>query len=298
MKFKSWHIGCLVVLVLAALYFLMSVREGMDDPKCPVGAPGISSVTLTGGQKVRLYTQSECSAMGGNFAANGQKNWGMANDGVGECLGTSNGINIGFCNQGAPPSAAAQAVISPLPPPNLAGTWQVNGQSYTGKITQSGDTWTLTPTSTESGWTSITGKFDAGSPTSGSLVYNTPGGPLNMTFTMDSTNTTINGSNGGSFTKIPDPPPPMAAAAPPPASAVPATAAAAMTPAVPAPTPAQSASTTPAYSLSCMAAPVSGMKGSVGMPETPAAWNVNQPPSGWNSKNGYTTGNSSGGWRR
>jgi hypothetical protein len=290
MKVKSWHVVCLLVVVAAALYFLVSVREGMDDPKCPAGAPGISSVTLTGGQKVRLYTQSECSAMGGNFAANGQKNWGMANDSVGECLGTSNGINVGFCNQEAPPSAAAKASISPLPPPVLTGTWKVNGTNYNGKISQSGDTWTLTPTSTESGWSLISGKFDPGSPTSGSLVYTTPGGPLNMTFTIDSAGTTITGSNGGSFTKMPDTPP-MAAAAPPPAAATPA---ASMTPSVPAPSPAQSAATTPAYSLSCMAAPVSGMKGSVGMPETPAAWNVNQPPSGWNSKNGYTTG----GWRK
>jgi hypothetical protein len=45
----------------------------------------------------------------------------------------------------------------------------------------------------------------------------------------------------------------------------------------------------PSYNLTCTASPVSGMKGSVGMPETPAAWNVSQPPSGWNSKNGYTT---------
>jgi hypothetical protein len=45
----------------------------------------------------------------------------------------------------------------------------------------------------------------------------------------------------------------------------------------------------PSYNLTCTASPVSGMKGSVGMPETPAAWNVSQPPSGWNSRNGYTT---------
>lgn len=195
MKVKAWHIGCLVVLVLAALYFLVSVREGMDDPKCPAGAPGISSVTLTGGQSVRLYTAGECSAMGGNFAANGAKNWGMANDSVGECLGTSNGINIGFCNQGAPPSAEAQMAVSP--PPVMGGT---------------------TPM---------------------------PPGPT--------------GTAGG----------------------------ASMTPAVPSPS--QSAASYPAYSLTCMAAPVSGMKGSVGLPETPAAWNVSQPPSGWNSKSGYTT---------
>jgi hypothetical protein len=312
MKVKAWHIGCLVVLVLAALYFLVGVREGLDnpacwgnvvdassgsfisqlgensgmgaivtgpkyktlgdaqtacasdstctgvmktkiptgvgqqsepgyikytgppeivarpglmgipageitflpkipcgsssssassspsatdDPKCPAGAPGISSVTLTGGQSVRLYTAGECSAMGGNFAANGAKNWGMANDSVGECLGTSNGINIGFCNQGAPPSAAAQAAVSP--PPVMGSTAPM------------------------------------------------PPGPT--------------GTAGG----------------------------ASMTPTVP--SPAQTTPSYPAYSLTCMAAPVSGMKGSVGLPETPAAWNVSQPPSGWNSKNGYTT---------
>lgn len=167
----------------------------MDDPKCPVGAPGISSVTLTGGQKVRLYTANECSAMGGNFAANGKKNWGMANDSVGECLGTSNGINVGFCNQGAPPSADAQAAVSP--PPGMGGTAPM------------------------------------------------PPGPT--------------GTSGG----------------------------ASMNPTVPSPT--QSTASYPAYSLTCRASPVSGMVGSVGMPETPAAWNVSQPPSGWNSKNGYTT---------
>jgi len=172
-----------------------SSPSATDDPKCPGGAPGISSVTLTGGQSVRLYTAGECSALGGNFAANGAKNWGMANDSVGECLGTSNGINVGFCNQSAPPSAEAQMAVSP--PPVMGGT-------------------------------------------------------------------------------TPMPPDPMGTAG-----------GASMTPAVPAPT--QSAASYPAYSLTCMAAPVSGMKGSVGLPETPAAWNVSQPPSGWNSKNGYTT---------
>jgi len=172
-----------------------SSPSAMDDPKCPGGAPGISSVILTGGQSVRLYTAGECSALGGNFAANGAKNWGMANDSVGECLGTSNGINVGFCNQSAPPSAEAQMAVSPS-----------SGMGSTAPM---------------------------------------PPGPT--------------GTAGG----------------------------ASMTPAVPVPT--QSAASYPAYSLTCMAAPVSGMKGSVGLPETPAAWNVSQPPSGWNSKSGYTT---------
>jgi len=190
MKVKSWHIGCFVVLVLAALYFLVGTREGLDSPKCPTGAPGISSVTQSGGQNIRLYTSGECSAMGGNFAANGAKNWGMANNSVGECLGTSNGINVGFCNQSAPPSAAAKTAVTP--------------------------------------------------------------------------------------------PPATPPAAPPAAGA-------SMSSSVPAPAATPSTASAPSYSLTCTAAPVSGMKGSVGMPETPAAWNVTQPPSGWNSRNGYTT---------
>ena len=34
MKLKAWHIGCLVVLVLAALYFLVGTREGLANPTC------------------------------------------------------------------------------------------------------------------------------------------------------------------------------------------------------------------------------------------------------------------------
>ena len=34
MKVKAWHIGCLVVLVLAALYFLIGTREGLVNPLC------------------------------------------------------------------------------------------------------------------------------------------------------------------------------------------------------------------------------------------------------------------------
>jgi hypothetical protein len=52
-------------------------------------------------------------------------------------------------------------------------------------------------------------------------------------------------------------------------------------PAVPGPIP-------PSYTLTCNASPVSGMTGSVGMPETPAPWDINQPPPGHNSKHGYT----------
>lgn len=79
--------------------------------------------------------------------------------------------------------------------PNLTGTWNM------GKIVQTGNTWVLTPTTTANGWTAVTGTFESGSTTSGKLVYSTPNGPLNMTFTIDSTGKTITGSNGGTFTR-------------------------------------------------------------------------------------------------
>ena len=79
--------------------------------------------------------------------------------------------------------------------PNLTGTWNM------GKIVQTGNTWVLTPTTTANGWTAVTGTFASGSTTSGKLVYSTPNGPLNMTFTIDSTGKTITGSNGGTFTR-------------------------------------------------------------------------------------------------
>jgi hypothetical protein len=34
MKVKPWHIGCLIVLIAAALYFLVGMREGLDNPAC------------------------------------------------------------------------------------------------------------------------------------------------------------------------------------------------------------------------------------------------------------------------
>jgi len=45
---------------------------------------------------------------------------------------------------------------------------------------------------------------------------------------------------------------------------------------------------THSYNFTCTAAPVSGMTGSIGMPETPPPWNISQPPPGHNSKHGYT----------
>ena len=52
--------------------------------------------------------------------------------------------------------------------------------------------------------------------------------------------------------------------------------------------PTASTTSSPSYNFMCTASPVSGMTGSVGMPETPPIWDVNQPPPGHNSKHGYT----------
>jgi hypothetical protein len=200
MKLKAWH-GILVLLVGVALYFFVSTREGLDNPGCPSGAPGISSVKQSGGYNIRLYTIGECSALGGKFTGNGQTTWGMPNNSVGECLGTTNAINVGFCNQSAPPSAAAQAAVNPATPASSP-----------------------MPSS------------PAGTPDGATMTSNPAGTPDGSPMTSN--------------------------------------------PAVPGPIP-------PSYTLTCNASPVSGMTGSIGMPETPAAWNINQPPPGHNSKHGY-----------
>jgi hypothetical protein len=82
------------------------------DPSCPKNGEGISSVNTSGGYNIRLYTNVECTKLGGNFAGNGKSTWGLPNNSVGECLGTPGG-NIGFCNNlpNFPPSAAAATAV-------------------------------------------------------------------------------------------------------------------------------------------------------------------------------------------
>lgn len=90
-------------------------------------------------------------------------------------------------------------------------------------------------------------------------------------------------------------PPPTTGATPPAMTPLPpgptgTTGGASMTPSIPAPAtlPSTAAPGGSSYNLTCTASPVSGMTGSVGMPETPPIWDVNQPPPGHNSKHGYT----------
>jgi len=304
MKVKTWHVGCLVVLIAAALYFLLGTREGLDNPACPVGAPGISSVTQSGGQNIRLYTQSECSAMGGNFARNGKKNWGMANDSVGECIGTTNGINVGFCNQSAPPSAAAKTAVGGGSSTSAgeSSCWGNLVDASTGSfISQAGENSGMGAIGTGPKYTTSADAQAAcasDSTCKGVMKTKIPTGvgqqsePGYIKYTGPPEIVPRPGFAGipaGALTFLPKIPcsssttPPTASPMPPDPTGP--MAGASMTPSVPAP----SQAPPPSYSLTCTAAPVSGMKGSVGMPETPAAWNVSQPPSGWNSKNGYTT---------
>lgn len=91
------------------------VTSTPQAPGCPTGGEGITSVKQSGGQNVRLYTQSECTKLKGTWIGNGARDWGMKTDKVGECYGTP-GVNLSFCNQTAPPSPVA-AVEAGVPPP-------------------------------------------------------------------------------------------------------------------------------------------------------------------------------------
>jgi hypothetical protein len=91
------------------------VTSTPQPPGCPTGGEGVTSVKQSGGQNVRLYTQSECRKLNGTWVGNGARDWGMKTDKVGECYGTP-GVNLSFCNQTAPPSPVA-AVEAGIPPP-------------------------------------------------------------------------------------------------------------------------------------------------------------------------------------
>jgi len=101
------------------LYNTPPQRKSANAPTCPAGNPGITSVKTSGGYNIRLYTQSECTSLGGRWVGNGARNWGMATDKVGECLGTAG--NIGFCNQEKPASLEAATAEGQVPKSDVAG---------------------------------------------------------------------------------------------------------------------------------------------------------------------------------
>lgn len=88
--------------------YILYNSQSATKPGCPAGGKGITSVKTSGGYNIRLYTQSECSSIGGNWIGNGARNWGMKTDGVGECYGVAGG-NPSFCSTDQSPSPAAAA---------------------------------------------------------------------------------------------------------------------------------------------------------------------------------------------
>lgn len=113
--------------------------------------------------------------------------------------------------------ALPTSLASRIHPANLTGDWSIDTTSYTGEIKQTGDTWVLTPACSSDrcsglSWINVTGTFTAD--TSGTLLYTTRKGQLNMRFSVDSAANKITGSNGGTFTRAEKPcpavpPPPV-----------------------------------------------------------------------------------------
>jgi len=227
MKVKTWHIGCLVILIAAALYFLVGSREGL----------GNSATAPCWGNLVDAST--------GSFISLAGENSGMGAIGTGPKYTTS---------------ADAQAACAS----DSTCTGVMKTRLPSGVSNQPGPPGYIKYTGPPE---IVSRPYMKGIP-SGQYTF-LPKIPCSSSTTPPTASSMPNGSTGPSG----------------------ATGGASMTPpTVPTPFPTPSSASAPSYSLTCTAAPVSGMVGSAAaMPETPAAWNVTQPPSGWNSKNGYTT---------
>jgi hypothetical protein len=219
MKIKAWH-GILVLLVAVALYFLVSTREGLDNP---IG---------TGTQK--CYG-TQINALDGKFLI-------PKNVNNGQHIITAS--NIDDVKTKCSADAACTGFF----------IFHANGHDGYGYYT--GDA-TMAPVP----------------PEALSMLKSKPDDAPKFIPVIPCSTSTTPGSMGPDALALPSGPTGM-------------TGGASMTPAVP--TPMSGGSGAPSYTLTCNASPVSGMTGSVGMPETPPAWNVNQPPPGHNSKNGYT----------
>ena len=225
MKVKTWHIGCLVILIAAALYFLVGTREGLDNSTtCWEDVLDASS-----GKFVLGYYQAD-------MALRGQPIFATLDEAKAACASDTscNGV-VGGLGEVAAPRQSRDAGAPPAPTIKYA---KFSGDATISPVN-------VTPLPAPNTMMYYQKKPCAGSGTS---LTPMPPGPT--------------GPTGGSSMTPPSVPTPST-------------------------TPSTAAGTT--YNLTCTAAPVSGMTGSVGMPATPAAWNVTQPPSGWNSKSGYTT---------
>jgi hypothetical protein len=239
MKIKTWHVGCLVVLVLAVMYFLLNTREGLSNSTTCWADPVdgglqdpvtnetkfVSSDAYNSYMTKRMPTIMAC--YGGSFPPPGTQPTASQI----QCVMKLMYLSLDEAKAACASDSSCTAVLS-----SPSG----NGDSYA-KFSEDA---TIVPT--------------GGARYPGQKIY---------------VKKPCAGSSSPASTPMPPGPTGTAGGA-------------SMSPAVPA----ASMTSTPSYNFTCTASPVSGMVGSAaGMPETPAAWNVSQPPSGWNSKNGYTT---------
>jgi len=233
MKVKPWHIGCIIVLIAAALYFLVGTREGLDNSSSCWGDP------VDGG-----YQEPETNET--RFVSNTSFNSFMTKQikRIEACFGGS------FPAQGTQPTPSQIECIKKLSYPSLDEA--------------------KAACASDSSCTAILSQSDPGS---GSVQY--------AKFSEDAT---IVGTGGARYPNMklyvkkacasssPMPPGPTGTAG-----------GASMTSSLP------SASSSSSFNLTCKAAPVSGMVGSVTGSDGVAPWNISQPSPGWNSKHGYTT---------
>ena len=116
------------------VYILYNSQSAIK-PGCPGGGKGITSVKTSGGYNIRLYTNTECDSIGGNWIGNGARSWGMKTDGVGECYGRPGG-NASFCSTDQSPSpeaaAAAGVSVSSTATPGVSLAWSLQPVDGTG----------------------------------------------------------------------------------------------------------------------------------------------------------------------
>lgn len=354
MKVKTWHIGCLVVLIAAALYFLVGTREGLDnsatcwdiaDPTSgkflDVSALVNDSLMVKNTMKAnhckpppspRQLTPSDkvCLADAGMYFSLEEAQAACANDGlctaiVGSPAGlVSPPVTLYFKYGGnttivpfdktpgqTPSNMINQKAYIKKPcagsssSASSSSCWGNLVDASTGSfISQAGENSGMGAIGTGPKYTTsadaqaacasdstCTGVIKTRLP---SGVSNQPGEPGYIKYTGPPEIVPRPGLKNvpsGQITFLPKIPcsssttPPTASPMPPGPTGT--AGGSSMTPPV---VPVPSTAAGMSYNLTCTAAPVSGMVGSAAaMPETPAAWNVTQPPSGWNSKNGYTT---------
>jgi len=342
MKVKPWHIGCIIVLIAAALYFLVGMREGLDNPACwgnvldasngqfvdlfeaATSIRGKYSITLDAA-KTECAADTTCNGVVTGPGPGGSTVYSVYRGNPAIVPVDANrlpapGIRTFYakkaCDSSPPPAPSLpnmgssdssscweDPVDGGYQAPGTNETRFVSNTSYNSFMTKQmpriqacfGGSFPAqgtqpTPSQMEcvqklsypsldeakaacaadSSCTAILSQTDPGS---GSGRY--------QKFSEDATIVETAGArypNMKLYVKkpcaslLPMPPGPTGTAG-----------GASMTSSLPTP------SSSSSFNLTCKAAPVSGMVGSVTGSDGVAPWNVSQPSPGWNSKHGYTT---------